>query len=182
MNVSKKNNSFLNSGVSVENMVIAGIIARPETLCKVPENFRTYHVCIEAVRLLPANIIHVPNKIFINHMENFLMLQPRLIDYVTDIDIGFLYNNKKKLKRVIQASPDILVRHTAILPIWMLIIKYDEELIGWVEKKFPDRWYEILNWKKHHDSFFVKNVLGNKAYTTNIHGTPTKYGLRVTWK
>ncbi len=162
-----------------KKMALDGVKRRPDFLYKVPVAFRTYQVCMEAVKTVPDNIKLVPREIFLKHLENFLEVHPEHVYRIFNKDIPALFEDKEKLKRIICAAPallgDVYFRDN------LFNISYDEVFVDWVKENFPKKWIKLLADKKNSDDYYITYIATNDNYMTSTLGPPTKYGLRVTW-
>lgn len=162
-----------------KKMALDVVTRKPEFFYKVPVEFRTYKVCIQAVKTVPDNIKLVPREIFIRHLENFLEVHPEHLYRVFNKEISILFENKEKLKRVIRAAPELLDK--IVFCDNLFSISYDEVFIEWVKENFPEKWSKLLDTKKKSDDYYIKYISTNDNYMSWDLGPPTKYGLRVEW-
>lgn len=158
----------------------------PQHFGVIPLRFRTEDMYFRAVQLYPENLKLVPYKVLHYRFENFLKLAPsKTTDLLDKEALDFLFKNKTKFKRVIDALPRPLsYKVVKRLAKALLVRNYSEKLIKWIEEKYPSDWERIVEWKKSSDIRYHNDMekYPDRIYDYIEHGPPTKYGLRFTWK
>lgn len=163
-----------------EDVALVYVKDRPDLFSKVPCSFKTYKVCIEAVKAIYGNIKFVPRVVFFKHVHKFLEVHRGYAKLLKKENIKELCKNVVKLTHVISTYPDILDREDVLYEIFINL--YHEGLLLWVKRNFPEKWNSVISWKEEYDRKYHRDIKGNPTYQVRILGPRTQFGLRIKWR
>ncbi len=159
----------------------------PQHFKTIPLHARTQDMYVRAVELYPENLKLVPSKVLHYRFEDFLKFSPNETANLLDKEaLNFLFKNKAKLKRVIDALPRPFSHKVTIELVNALLVRtYDEKLLKWIEEKYPSEWDQIVKRKQVYDASYHKDMYGGiwdkDHWETIEYGPSTKHGIRVVW-